>query len=93
MSRSGASTLWELCAARVPAFYIPYPSAAADHQYHNARYVIDHDAGWCERQGEGLADKLKEAIMSDIRLKSEGLSRLIAPDGAKKIIQKIETKS
>ncbi|HEX5709816.1 MAG TPA: undecaprenyldiphospho-muramoylpentapeptide beta-N-acetylglucosaminyltransferase [Sulfuricurvum sp.] len=90
VSRSGASTLWELCAARVPAFYIPYPSAAADHQYHNARYVIDHNAGWCERQGEGIVDKLKEAILSDIRVKSEALGQLIAPDGAKKIIEKIE---
>jgi UDP-N-acetylglucosamine--N-acetylmuramyl-(pentapeptide) pyrophosphoryl-undecaprenol N-acetylglucosamine transferase len=90
ISRSGASTLWELCAARVPAFYIPYPSAAADHQYHNARYVIDHNAGWCERQGEGIVIKLKEAIMSDIMDKSEALGKLIAPDGAKKIIVKIE---
>lgn len=90
ISRSGASTLWELCAARVPAFYIPYPSAAADHQYHNARYVIDHNAGWCERQGEGMADKLKEAIVSDIRVKSEALGKLILPEGAAKIIEKIE---
>jgi UDP-N-acetylglucosamine--N-acetylmuramyl-(pentapeptide) pyrophosphoryl-undecaprenol N-acetylglucosamine transferase len=92
VSRSGASTLWELCASRVPAFYIPYPNAAADHQYHNARYVIDHDAGWCERQGEGIEAKLKEAIMSDIRVKSEMLGKLILPDGAKKIIEKIEEK-
>lgn len=92
VSRSGASTLWELCASKVPAFYIPYPSAAADHQYHNARYVIDHKAGWCERQGEKIIDKLKEAIMSDIRGKSEVLGILIAPDGAKKIIEKIEEK-
>jgi UDP-N-acetylglucosamine--N-acetylmuramyl-(pentapeptide) pyrophosphoryl-undecaprenol N-acetylglucosamine transferase len=90
VSRSGASTLWELCASRVPAFYIPYPSAAADHQYHNARYVIDHNAGWCERQGEGMAQKLKEAILSDIGVKSEMLGKLIAPEGAKKIIEKIE---
>lgn len=93
VSRSGASTLWELCAARVPAFYIPYPSAAADHQYHNARYVIDHNAGWCERQGEGLAEKLKAAIVSDIQAKSKVLEKLIAPDGAKKIVEKIENKS
>ncbi|MFA6144124.1 MAG: undecaprenyldiphospho-muramoylpentapeptide beta-N-acetylglucosaminyltransferase [Sulfurimonas sp.] len=92
ISRSGASTLWELCAAGVPAFFIPYPSAAGDHQYHNARYVIDHNAGWCERQGEGLVQKLKEAIMSDVMAKSEALSTLIAPNGAVKIIQKIENR-
>jgi UDP-N-acetylglucosamine--N-acetylmuramyl-(pentapeptide) pyrophosphoryl-undecaprenol N-acetylglucosamine transferase len=92
VSRSGASTLWELCAAGVPAFFIPYPSAAGDHQYHNARYIIDHNAGWCERQEDGLAQKLKEAIMSDIMAKSEALESLIAPDGAVKIIKKIEEK-
>lgn len=90
ISRSGASTLWELCAARVPAFFIPYPSAAGDHQYHNARYVIEHGAGWCERQGEGIVEKLKEAIRSDIKIKSEALEKLIKPDGAKSIIEKIE---
>jgi len=93
VSRSGASTLWELCASRVPAFYIPYPSAAADHQYHNACYVIDHNAGWCERQAKGLAAKLKEAIGSDIGVKSEALSKLIAPEGAAKILEKIEKKA
>jgi UDP-N-acetylglucosamine--N-acetylmuramyl-(pentapeptide) pyrophosphoryl-undecaprenol N-acetylglucosamine transferase len=90
VSRSGASTLWELCASCVPTFFIPYPSAAGDHQYHNARYVINHNAGWCERQGEGIANKLKEAIISDIRVKSEALKGLIAPDGAKNIIDKLQ---
>jgi len=37
-------------------------------------------------------EKLKEAIMSDIRLKSEALEKLILPDGAKRIIEKIEKK-
>lgn len=90
ISRSGASTLWELCASNVPAFYIPYPSAAGDHQYHNARYIIDHDAGWCERQNDGLVSILQEAINSDIRPKSERLRDLIRPNGAESIIKKIE---
>jgi len=90
VSRSGASTLWELCAAKIPAFYIPFPYAAADHQYHNARYIIDHNAGWCERQSEGLILKLQEAILSDIRAKSEALGKLIASNGAAHIIEKIE---
>ena len=90
ISRSGASTLWELCAAKIPAFFIPFPHAVADHQYHNARYVIDHNAGWCERQNEGIALKLQEAILSDIRPKSEALGKLIQPEGALHIIEKIE---
>ncbi len=90
ISRSGASTLWELCAAKIPAFYIPFPFAAADHQYHNARYIIDHNSGWCERQSEGLLLKLQEAIGSDIQAKSEALGNLITQNGATHIIEKIE---
>lgn len=90
VSRSGASTLWELCAARVPAFFIPFPHAAADHQFHNARYIVEHNVGWCERQGEGILPKLQEAISSDIQSKSEALSRLIAGNGAQHIIELVE---
>lgn len=90
ISRSGASTLWELCAAQVPGFFIPFPHAAADHQYHNARYIVEHQVGWCERQGAGIADKLKEALLSDIAPKSEALKQLIAPNGAVHIIESIE---
>ncbi len=90
ISRSGASTLWELCAAQVPTFYIPFPHAAADHQFYNAQYILKYDCGWCERQGDGLALKLQDAILSDIRPKSERLSQLIAPSGAVHIIESIE---
>jgi UDP-N-acetylglucosamine--N-acetylmuramyl-(pentapeptide) pyrophosphoryl-undecaprenol N-acetylglucosamine transferase len=90
VSRSGASTLWELCAARVPTFYIPFPFAAADHQFHNARYIVEHNVGWCERQDEGLAPKLMQAIQSNIELKSEALGALIAGRGAKHIIEMVE---
>ncbi len=90
ISRSGASTLWELCASRIPAFFIPYPAAAGDHQYHNARYVIEHGAGWCERQSDTLIESLKGAIISDITEKSKALEALIKPDGAATILGKIE---
>ncbi|MCL4432668.1 MAG: undecaprenyldiphospho-muramoylpentapeptide beta-N-acetylglucosaminyltransferase [Epsilonproteobacteria bacterium] len=90
VSRSGASTLWELCAARVPAFFIPFPFAAADHQFHNARYIVEHNVGWCERQGEEVLSKLQEAISSDIQSKSEALSGLIAMNGAQHIIKMVE---
>lgn len=90
VTRSGASTLWELCAARVPAFYIPFPFAAADHQFHNARYIVEHNVGWCERQSKEVLAKLKEAIESDIQPKSEALATLIASNGAQYIIERIE---
>lgn len=36
VSRSGASSLAELAAMRVPSILIPYPAATDDHQYYNA---------------------------------------------------------
>ncbi|MGD9970664.1 MAG: undecaprenyldiphospho-muramoylpentapeptide beta-N-acetylglucosaminyltransferase [Sulfuricurvum sp.] len=90
ISRSGASTLWELCAAGVPTFFIPFPHAAGDHQYHNARYVVEHRLGWCERQSESIALELQRALSSDIEPISKGISSLISPNGAVHIIERIE---
>jgi UDP-N-acetylglucosamine--N-acetylmuramyl-(pentapeptide) pyrophosphoryl-undecaprenol N-acetylglucosamine transferase len=36
VSRAGASSLAELAACQLPAVLIPYPTAADNHQYHNA---------------------------------------------------------
>ena len=41
ISRSGASTLWELCANGLPSIFIPFPHAAANHQYFNAKALAD----------------------------------------------------
>ena len=37
ISRAGSSSLAELAARQLPAILIPYPFAAGNHQYHNAR--------------------------------------------------------
>jgi UDP-N-acetylglucosamine--N-acetylmuramyl-(pentapeptide) pyrophosphoryl-undecaprenol N-acetylglucosamine transferase len=41
ISRAGALTVSEICAAGKPAILIPYPLATADHQTHNARALVD----------------------------------------------------
>lgn len=37
VTRAGASSLAELAAVRLPALLVPYPAAADNHQFHNAR--------------------------------------------------------
>jgi UDP-N-acetylglucosamine--N-acetylmuramyl-(pentapeptide) pyrophosphoryl-undecaprenol N-acetylglucosamine transferase len=39
VSRAGASSLAEMAAMRTPSILIPYPSAADNHQFHNARFL------------------------------------------------------
>jgi UDP-N-acetylglucosamine--N-acetylmuramyl-(pentapeptide) pyrophosphoryl-undecaprenol N-acetylglucosamine transferase len=37
VSRAGASSLAEIAAMRLPSLLVPFPAAADDHQFHNAR--------------------------------------------------------
>lgn len=86
VSRSGASTLWELCANGLPALFIPFPHAASDHQYHNARFIVQNEMGWCEREGEGLREKLLLLLDEDISKKSTALMEHSNKDVAKMMI-------
>ena len=86
ISRAGASTLWELTANGCPALFIPYPYAAADHQYYNARFIVENELGWCERDGEDIRSKLLEILEEDISPKSEALVKYTSKDVAKNMI-------
>ncbi len=87
ISRAGASTLWELTTNGCPAFYIPYPYAAGDHQYHNAAFIVENKMGWCEREGDAVKAKLLEALGSlNLEEKSTKLLAHSQKDVAKKMI-------
>ncbi len=89
VSRAGASTLWELTTNGIPAFYIPYPYAAGDHQYHNAKFIVDNDMGWCERERDDLKDKLLSILDEDLKSKSEKLLNYAQKDVASKMIKEL----
>ena len=90
VSRAGASTLWELTANGCPALFVPYPYAAGDHQYYNARFIVDNDLGWCEREGDKLRDKLLDVVNEPLEKKSEALLEYSSKDVAKKMILDID---
>ena len=93
VSRSGASTLWELTTNGCPALFIPYPYAAGDHQYYNAKFIVDNNMGWCEREGEGLKTKLLRIIKEpQLKEKSEKLLAYAKKDVAQQMIQDVEGK-
>ncbi|ABB45081.1 UDP-N-acetylglucosamine--N-acetylmuramyl-(pentapeptide) pyrophosphoryl-undecaprenol N-acetylglucosamine transferase [Sulfurimonas denitrificans DSM 1251] len=86
VSRSGASTLWELCANALPSFFIPFPHAASDHQYHNAKFIVDNELGWCQREEEDLRATLLSILPQNLADKSKALMEYSSRDVAKKMI-------
>ena len=91
VSRSGASSLWELCANRLPSLFIPYPFAAKNHQYFNALFLGD----LCKII---LQDKLNKNDFFDyinhlnLCESSKNLKNTILPNGADEIIDIIISK-
>jgi UDP-N-acetylglucosamine--N-acetylmuramyl-(pentapeptide) pyrophosphoryl-undecaprenol N-acetylglucosamine transferase len=89
ISRSGASTLWELSANGLPALFIPYP-LANNHQYYNAKFIIDKDLGWLFPQNSVSPEDLYAILDSDLSEKSRKLLDIISPKGVEKIVDYIE---
>jgi len=87
IARSGASTLWELSAIACPTLFIPYPYAAADHQFYNAKFLVDQDVAWIMRESELDVTKIIELLDENMQEKSQKLQSLIEKDGALQIAQ------
>ena len=93
ISRSGASSLWELCALGIPTLFIPYPHASLNHQYFNAKFL--YDGGLCLLKNQNeikesmTHDILKEILSTPIEKISKTLISIIKKDGVKQIVDKI----
>lgn len=82
VSRSGASTLWELAANGLPALYVPYPHAAGDHQYHNAVFLSEQELSWVVREAALSEEVLQRILEGSIEAASRGLLALEHKDAA-----------
>ncbi len=92
ISRSGAGSVWELCAAGLPTLFIPYPHAARNHQYENAKALEEECLTAIIKQDELNMDEVKKWIKSvDVAKISTALHKRISPGGAKAIIKRIES--
>lgn len=89
VSRAGASTLWELTTNGCPAFYVPYPYAAGDHQYFNAKFIVENKLGWCQREGLELKSKFLEILDEDLEIKSKKLMEYTSSDVASQMIDDV----
>jgi len=85
IARSGASTLWELSATALPSIFIPYPYASSDHQYHNAKFLVDRELAWVMREDKVDSDKILDILDRDLSKMSQGLMDIVEVDGSLKI--------
>jgi UDP-N-acetylglucosamine--N-acetylmuramyl-(pentapeptide) pyrophosphoryl-undecaprenol N-acetylglucosamine transferase len=62
VSRAGMITVAELCAWGLPSILVPLPTAAADHQTHNARVLAEAGASHLLRQDSLSATSLGDTV-------------------------------
>ena len=62
ISRSGASTVSELCAMGKATVFVPSPNVAEDHQTHNAMALVRREAALLVKDNEAVDELLSTAI-------------------------------
>jgi len=97
VSRSGASSLAEIAAVRVPSILIPYPAATDNHQYYNALAFEESSAAFLignlgKPEGiEGVAlESLIDTLIDDAPGREEmksALAKWHAPQAAEQIAE------
>ncbi len=92
ISRAGMMTVAELCAWGLPAILIPLPTAASDHQTHNAR-VLQDAGGACmllqsTMERDGLGPTLMALLTDEVsRRRMAAVARARGrPDAARDIV-------
>lgn len=69
LSRAGALAIAELCIAKKPVIFVPYPFAAEDHQTSNAMNLVNKNAGLIIRDGE-VKSQLEQVLFSLLQNKA-----------------------
>lgn len=97
VSRAGMITVAELCAWGLPNVLIPLPTAAADHQTHNARVLAEAGASLMLPQSELSPQRLRDlvtSLLNDPAGRQQMAQRARArgrPDSAREIVSKLLT--
>ncbi len=95
VSRSGASSLAEFAAMRVPAILIPFPAATDNHQFHNARALVESGAarmlGEQRSTPENLTRMVAELMANVVERRRLGgaLAEWHRPNAAREIAEAI----
>jgi UDP-N-acetylglucosamine--N-acetylmuramyl-(pentapeptide) pyrophosphoryl-undecaprenol N-acetylglucosamine transferase len=95
VSRAGASSLAELAAMRVPSLLVPFPAAAGNHQFFNARAFEATGAARLLEQKDATPEKvaamLRELVENETarRAMQTALAQWHAPRAAEQIAENI----
>ena len=94
ISRSGASSVSELCAAHKATVFVPSPNVTEDHQTHNAMALVNKDAALIVKDVEASEKLMKTAcgLMEDsqkIAQLEENIGKLALRDAAMTIVDEI----
>ena len=92
VARAGATTIAEILVLGIPSVLVPSPNVAENHQYYNAKSLIDEDAAILiedNKVAEGLSSIVISTILSNEKLhklKTKALS-IAKPNAAKEIAE------
>ena len=95
ISRSGASTISEICITNTPSILIPSPNVAENHQYHNAIELFNLNASELIEE-KNLEKKIKTVLPEfwlnySLRKKmKKNLQKLSKPNATKDIVKLIK---
>ena len=94
ISRSGASSISEICAAHKAAIFVPSPNVTEDHQTHNAMALVRKDAAMIVKDAEAAEKLMKTAceLMADtekIAAIEKNVAKLALADAAMTIADEV----
>ncbi|WP_339888283.1 undecaprenyldiphospho-muramoylpentapeptide beta-N-acetylglucosaminyltransferase [uncultured Flavobacterium sp.] len=94
ISRSGASSVSELCIIGKPTIFIPSPNVAEDHQTKNAKAICDKNAAILIKESElenQFETVFKDLISNEEKQKtlSQNIKKLAKPNATKDIVDEI----
>ena len=92
ISRSGASSISELCAAHKASIFVPSPNVTEDHQTHNAMALVKHNAALMVKDASALEELLPciEKLLAnpqEIETYEKNICKLAKKDAAADIAQ------
>ena len=94
ISRSGASSVSELCAAHKAVVFVPSPNVAEDHQTHNAMALVNKDAALIVKDADAMEKMIPTALSlldnpQKIKELEENAGKMALPDAALKIAEEV----